>query len=224
MTPQPSPGAGAESGSKLESGSGSESGSKTFQRFVLHLEVTIRTGREADLPRLEWYGLYTPHREIIRSAWERQQRGENLMLVAAAGNCPIGQAWIDLAKKRAERTGVIWALRVFPLFKRRGIGRRLMRAAEEALRRRDFRHAEVGVEKSSSAGRFYERLGYHRAGTLYEEYSYTTPQGVPMTVPVDQVVYRKDLEDCEDRKDLPPEAEEKQHARVTAARRPLDDR
>ncbi len=188
---------------------------ETYHRFVVPLEVTIRACRKDDLPRLEWYGMFTPHREIFHSAWERHQRGENLMLVADSGDFPIGQVWIDLAKKRPAPTGVVWALRVFPFLKQQGIGHRLMQAAEEALHRRGFRQVEVGVEKGSPAFRFYERLGYRRSGTLYEEYSYTTPDGVALTVPVDQIVYHKELP--------PHEADEPRRANSRTVRRPLDD-
>jgi ribosomal protein S18 acetylase RimI-like enzyme len=164
------------------------------RKFKLSLNVNVRSCTSRDRNLLEWFGLFREHRQIIQSTWDAMQRGEQAMLVAIVNDFPVGQVWIDVAKKQAERTGVIWALRVFPFLQGQGIGRELLRAAEAELRRRQFRRAQLGVEKDSAAIAFYESLGYEPIGELYEEYSYTTPDGVSMTVPVDQVLYQKQLD------------------------------
>lgn len=165
-----------------------------FAEFHVPLPVTVRACVEGDLPQLEWFGKFTPHREIIRDAYERQQRGENLMLVAEVNQFPVGQAWIDLAKKRSESVGVLWAVRVLRPFRRSGIGSRLLRVAERVLRERGYAAAEIGVERHNSAARrLYERLGYWTVGEEREEYDYTTPDGVYTRVPVDQWILRKRL-------------------------------
>ena len=161
-------------------------------RFSLNLGVVIRACQADDLPNLEWYGLFTPHRELIEDAFARQLRRENLMLVADMRGFPVGQVWIDLAQKESEETGIIWALRVIPFLQGLGIGTRLMNAAEEALGTLGFSAVELGVEKSEAETcAFYERLGYEQIGTLDEEYSYTTPSGKFITIVIDQWVYRK---------------------------------
>ena len=58
----------------------------------------------------------------MAEAFQRQQRGEVLMLVAEANRFPIGQLWIDLVKKQEESIGIIWALRVMPAFQNLGVG------------------------------------------------------------------------------------------------------
>ena len=83
-------------------------------RFEAQVTVTLRRAREDDLPKLEWFGWFTPHRQIIHETFERQQRGEAIMLLAVARDFPVGQAWIDLTRKADEAVGVIWALRVLP--------------------------------------------------------------------------------------------------------------
>ena len=163
------------------------------RRYVVPLTVTIRECARDDLSALEWYGLFSRHREIIRDAYARQQRGENLMLLAVANGFPVGQVWVNLLRKRAESAGVLWAVRVYPFLQNLGIGARLLAAAEQALRDRAFAFAEVGVEKGSRALRFYERLGYRRVGELREEYSFTTPDGERVSVPVDEWLLRKRL-------------------------------
>lgn len=163
--------------------------------FTVSLSVSIRPCIEDDLPRLEWFGLFTEHREIIRSAFEAQRRGENVMLMADAGGAPVGQVWIDLARMWEKATGFLWAVRVFPWLQGRGIGQRLVLAAERLLRSRGFRYAELGVETDNPrARRFYERLGYRLTGTRQDAYSYTTPEGVHMRIPLEEWVLQKRLE------------------------------
>src|SRR3954452_1668751 len=117
--------------------------------WVLTLPVAIRACVREDLPKLEWFGLFTRHREIFRAPYASQERGENLMLVAEVNAFPAGQVWVDLVRKRAESAGVLWAVRVFPFLQGLGIGARLIAAAEQALRARGFAYAELGVEKPS---------------------------------------------------------------------------
>jgi ribosomal protein S18 acetylase RimI-like enzyme len=116
------------------------------------------------------------------------------MLVADVNGFPVGQAWVDLTKRRSEGIGYIWAVRVFPFLRGLGIGTRLMDAAEDVLRERGFLQAEVGVERSNvGAHRLYTRLGYLQHCELREEYSYTTPDGVHAQHVLDQWILRKRL-------------------------------
>jgi ribosomal protein S18 acetylase RimI-like enzyme len=169
--------------------------STTEPALTLQLPVVIREAREDDVEALEWFGLFTPHREIIRDAWRRHVAGENLMLVAEANHLPIGQAWIDLARHADESTGLLWAVRVAPFFQNLGIGARLLEAAEQALVARGFRWALIGVEKwNEAARRLYLRQGYEPFGELRESYTYTPPgSDTPVEVPIDEWMLRKEL-------------------------------
>lgn len=165
-----------------------------FDHFSLHLRVHIRTCVKDDLPELEWFGMFTEHREIFLKVYESQERGENLMLIAEANTLPIGQIWIDLLKRKEESAGFIWALRVIPWLRNLGIGGRLMAAAEEQCREQGFAYAELGVEKENhEAKRFYERLGYRTVGSMLDEYCYPSPHGELIRVPLDVWVLRKKL-------------------------------
>ncbi len=167
-------------------------------QFTIAVNVAIRPCALEDLPHLEWFGLFTPHREIIHSAFKRHERGENLMLVAEANHFPVGQVWIDLARKGAESIGVIWAMRVIPGLQNLGIGTHLLTAAEQVLRNRGYARAEVSVEKNNTgARRLYERQGYHMVNEAGEEYSYTTPDGVPTRVTLEKFVMHKELRRAE---------------------------
>jgi hypothetical protein len=85
-------------------------------RKTISVEIVIRPCVEGDLPALEWMGLYTHHRDIIRQAFEAQQRGDALLLLAIAADFPVGQVWIDFARKREDSIAFLWAVRtIYPL-------------------------------------------------------------------------------------------------------------
>lgn len=64
---------------------------RTKTRFSLELELKIRHCGRQDLPQLEWFGLYTEHRQLIQDAFRRQQVGEVIMLVADLDDFPVGR-------------------------------------------------------------------------------------------------------------------------------------
>ncbi|MBV9108691.1 MAG: GNAT family N-acetyltransferase [Gemmatimonadetes bacterium] len=164
--------------------------------FHLPLAITIRPCTEEDLQELEWYGLFTHHREIFDDAFARQERGETLMLLAVANGFPIGQAWIDFDARpeEDEPVALIWAMRVYPFLQGHGIGARLLAAAEAAIRARGCRWSEIGVEKDNPrARRLYERMGYRLHRELLEGFSYTDGEGRTVHVPVDEWMLRKEL-------------------------------
>jgi ribosomal protein S18 acetylase RimI-like enzyme len=165
-----------------------------FAPFHLTLPAVIRACRADDLPTLEWFGVFSPHRELFRATFEAQERGDALILIVEVNGVPSGQIFIDFARKDDDATGLLWAARVFPALQKLGLGTRLLAAAEQVLRSRGFRYAELTVEKDNeSAKRLYHRLGYRRAGNAAGEQRYTTPEGVHVNVPIDQWVMRKRL-------------------------------
>ncbi|ACI99078.1 GNAT family N-acetyltransferase [Rhodospirillum centenum] len=163
-------------------------------RFRLDLELAIRRTGEADLDRLEWFGLYSDHREIIRAAFERQRLGEVAMLVADLDGFPVGQVWIDFRRSGEADSASLWAVRVLPPLQGQGIGARLMRAAERLAAARGREMLTLTVERSNpDARRFYERLGYRTSGAAQDCYSYRTPRGELRQIPLDQWVMTKRL-------------------------------
>ena len=163
-------------------------------RLVVTADITVRLCAAGDLPKLEWFGAFAHHREIFAREYERHLRGTNLMLVADLHGFPVGQAWADVEKRRAESIGVIWAVRVLPPLQGLGVGSALVQSAEQCLRARGFRRAELGVETwNVDARRLYDRLGYRLEDEIREVYSYTTPDGVQAGHLVDQWILRKDL-------------------------------
>lgn len=160
--------------------------------------ITVRLCRKDDLPAIEWDGRFTPHRRIIEETFGSQGRGENIMLVAQdAAGFPVGQVWVNVAERREKQVGTLWALRVHPDRQGRGIGTRLVNAAEDVLRRLGCAWAELDVEKDNDAAmRLYQRLGYRIAAANESTTHYTTPDGAPAAMHFDTWLLKKPLEDA----------------------------
>ncbi len=139
---------------------------EAISTVTLELDIAIRPARRDDLPRLEWFGLYTHYRRLFLRSFEEQLRGQRLMLVADHNNYPIGQIFIHLPDAqssfgRPRRRGYLYALRVLDPFQGHGLGTHLILAAESILRERGYRWAVIAVAKDNAgARRLYERLGY----------------------------------------------------------------
>lgn len=161
---------------------------------TLALPLTIRPARQEDLPTLEWYGLHTPHREIIADAFRLQERGDGTMLLAVANGFPAGQICIDFLRKRPNGRATLWALRVFQPFRGLGMGVRLVRAAERVVIQRGVPIAELGVDRDNAGVLpFYERLGYEHCGRERGQFLYHTPEGRLVRVAIDQWLLYKRL-------------------------------
>ncbi|MFP5517969.1 MAG: N-acetyltransferase family protein [Alphaproteobacteria bacterium] len=171
---------------------GTEAGGEDDGHATLVLPVTIRPAREDDLPTLEWYGLHTPHREIITGAFHLQERGDGAMLLADVNGFPVGQICIDFLRKRPSGRATLWALRVFQPFRRLGLGVRLVRAAERLVVQRGVPFAELGVDRDNpEVLPFYERLGYEHCGRERGQFLYHTPEGRLVRVAIDQWLLQK---------------------------------
>jgi GNAT superfamily N-acetyltransferase len=167
---------------------------RSESKFQVTLEITIRRSKETDLCALEWDGIYREHRQLIQEAYERQRSGEVVMLQADLNGFPVGQLWLDLERKKNESAGILWALRVFAILQNHGIGRRLLAAGERELSARGFSWAEISVdEKEPRAASLYLRLGYKPTVRVHEEYSYRSPSGALVHVPVALQLFRKRL-------------------------------
>lgn len=162
--------------------------------FSFSFAVTFRPCRRRDLHDLEWFGMFYAQRELIEEAFARHLAGENVMILAIANRFPVGQVWIDLEKKRNERVGVLWALRVLPPFQGHGLGTRLISEAEAMLQKRSLVCAELAVEKSNPRAKsLYQRLGYRVIGSHVERWDYLTPEGQCVEAHADEWVLQKTL-------------------------------
>jgi ribosomal protein S18 acetylase RimI-like enzyme len=129
-------------------------------------KVLIRPIRDGELPALEWDGAYTKYRKVFQQTYEDAVRGQRIMLVAVQGAQIVGQVFIQLSSTERRYAdgysrGYLYSLRVRSEWQGRGIGTRLVKAAEAALRARGFATAVIAAGKDNSrAHQLYERLGY----------------------------------------------------------------
>ncbi len=162
--------------------------------FDIQVSITIRPPQQDDLPKLEWFGMMTPFRQIIQQDFARFQSGEMVFLVAEANCFPIGQVTVDLVRLKQQNIGYVMSLRVLPDWHRQGIGTRLMLAVEQSVSSHGLSIVRLNVEQDNvSAKQLYERLGYSVIGEECEPWQYTTPDGRIQTIEESEWVMQKTI-------------------------------
>ncbi len=129
--------------------------------------LVIRNARAVDLPALEWEGEYAHFRRVYADAFERSQTGRAVIWVADFPTIGIiGQAFVQLICDRPELAdgatrGYIYAVRVRPEYRSRGVGTRLLNSAEADLRSRGYARVTLNVTRENERAKIlYLRLGY----------------------------------------------------------------
>jgi GNAT superfamily N-acetyltransferase len=134
--------------------------------MVEALDCRIRPAVEADLPEMEWEGEYTQYRRVYRHVMEEMQLGRRLILVAECDGRVVGQIFIQFNAHRADiyhdsLSAYLHAFRVRPSYRNRGIGTRLIQAAESVLRDAGYERVVIAAAvENLGARKLYERLGY----------------------------------------------------------------
>lgn len=100
---------------------------------------------------------------------EGMESAQAVCLVAE--NAERGIAGFVLATIRQGRLGHVITLDVAPAFRRRGIGERLLRAAEERLDNRGITRLRLEVGSFNRAAQLlYQKLGYRQTGYIQHYY------------------------------------------------------
>ena len=133
------------------------------------IPMTIRDMAVADLDVLDWSG-GPRHLVSVREQLDRVTSGAVEYLVACPpSGLPVGKTGIDYTP-RAD-AGTIYQAAVHPALQSCGIGTLLVAAAEQRIRSRGRRHAELDVEHDNPRARaLYERLGYVAYGDEPDEW------------------------------------------------------
>lgn len=123
------------------------------------IPLTIRDLASEDLPSCAWSGSAT-HLASIARALDRARHGEvDYLAVCPPSGLPVALGGIDYVK--IPGAGTLWQLVVHGPLQSCGIGTILIQAAEQRIRARGLRWAELGVEECNPRARaLYERLGY----------------------------------------------------------------
>jgi ribosomal protein S18 acetylase RimI-like enzyme len=149
-------------------------------------DFQVRPLAEGDLPALEWDGEFVRFRRLFRQAYEEMLVGSRLMLVMERKSTGeiVGQVFIQWSSSDARfadgrQRGYLYALRVKPEYRERGLGTRLLWEAEDILLRRGMRKASIGVEKNNPRARaLYERYGFRIVGDDPGRWSFVDHEGV----------------------------------------------
>lgn len=126
--------------------------------------VAVRTLESSSLDAVE--ALEPPSRRYVRGAFERQLRGDHVVLVAWVGDEPVGSGELTSGPRPEVRN-----LAVRAAYRGRGIGTSIIAAAEAAARDRAVLRVGVATD-NPGARRLHERLGFLPTGEI-EEYEYT---------------------------------------------------
>lgn len=151
--------------------------------YTVSMTVMLRIAEKPDIPRLEWYGLYSHYRNIFRRAYREQKRGRRLILVADCNGFPVGHVFIQFKSTNPHiADGVdrayLYSFRVMEMFRGHGIGTRLLEEAETVLLDRGFSRVTIAVAKENyRALNLYERLGYLKVGDDPGRWSYVDHHG-----------------------------------------------
>jgi ribosomal protein S18 acetylase RimI-like enzyme len=163
---------------------------ETVTKVVIPL--TIRDLTPEDLPSCAWSGSAT-HLASIAGALERARRGEvDYLAVCPPSGLPVALGGIDYAK--TPGAGTLWQLAVHGALRSCGIGTLLIHNAEQRIRARGLRRAELGVEERNPRARaLYERLGYVAYGREPASWDEEAPDGTITRYQTMCTLMRKEL-------------------------------
>lgn len=138
--------------------------------------LSIRDLTHKDLPSCAWSGS-ARYLAGVSEALDRAQCGEvDYLAVCPPSGLPVALGGIDYALSAGA--GTLWQLVVHPALRSCGIGALLIGAAEQRIRGRGLRRAELSVEEGNRRARaLYERLGYVAYGRGPEAWEVDAPDG-----------------------------------------------
>ncbi|MEU4683564.1 GNAT family N-acetyltransferase [Streptomyces xinghaiensis] len=140
------------------------------------MPVSVRDLLPRDLPACTWAGSATHLRHVERELARAAVGAVDYLAVTTPVDLPVAIGGIDY--QVAEGAGTLWQLAVLPALRSSGLGTLLIRAAEQRIRDRGLRGAELAVEESNPRARaLYERLGYVAYGRRPEAWDEEGPDG-----------------------------------------------
>ncbi|WP_405901087.1 GNAT family N-acetyltransferase [Streptomyces sp. NBC_00727] len=156
------------------------------------LKLSVRDLVPADLAHCGWSGS-EQHLVGVAKQLERVRLGEvDYLAVCSAADMPLAKGGVDYRVK--EGAGTLWQLAVHPALQSCGVGTLLVEAAEQRIRRRGLRQAELGVEENNPRARaLYERLGYVAFDRQPDSWDEKAPDGSLYRYETMCTLMRKDL-------------------------------
>ncbi|WP_327191686.1 GNAT family N-acetyltransferase [Streptomyces xinghaiensis] len=158
------------------------------------MPVSVRDLLPRDLPACTWAGSATHLRHVERELARAAVGEVDYLAVTTPVDLPVAIGGIDY--QVAEGAGTLWQLAVLPALRSCGLGTLLIRAAEQRIRDRGLRGAELAVEENNPRARaLYERLGYVAYGRKPEAWDEEGPDGAIRRYRTVCVLMRRELRD-----------------------------
>ncbi|MGY1440041.1 GNAT family N-acetyltransferase [Streptomyces reniochalinae] len=156
------------------------------------MKLSARDLLHADLASCGWAGS-DHHLSVVAEQLERARTGEvDYLAVCPATDIPVAKGGVDYQAK--DGVGTLWQLAVHPALQSCGIGTFLVEAAEQRIRSRGLRQAELAVEEHNSRARaLYERLGYVAYDRRPDAWDEQAPDGSLRRYETTCTLMRKDL-------------------------------
>ena len=158
--------------------------SRLFFEHELFSRLLVRQVTQHDLQALEWDGDYRHFRRLYRDIYHSACQGKAVLWVAdLESEGVIGQVFVQLASARKELAdgasrAYIYGFRVWPKYRRLGIGGHMLQIVEQDLTLRSFQLATLNVgRENQDARRFYERFGYQVVAAEPGRWSYLDDRG-----------------------------------------------
>lgn len=139
--------------------------------------VEVRELSASDVDRIE--ADEPAGKGFVREMWRLQVLGRSMLLVAWAGDVPVGSGQLDLGGAPIELKN----LNVRPDRRGQGVGTALVVAAEAWMCAHGHTRLSLGVAVDNPAARrLYERLGYVATGEMSTvTYDYVDAEGLART-------------------------------------------
>ncbi|OQR65667.1 GNAT family N-acetyltransferase [Streptomyces maremycinicus] len=145
-------------------------------RATVTMPVTVRDLLPQDLPACTWSGSATHLRHVERELARAASGEVDYLAVCTPTDLPVAIGGIDY--EVSEEAGTLWQLAVLPALRSCGLGTLLVRAAEERIRHRGLRRAELAVEENNPRARaLYAHLGYVAHGREPQVWDEEGPDG-----------------------------------------------
>ncbi|WP_406006759.1 GNAT family N-acetyltransferase [Streptomyces sp. NBC_00637] len=159
---------------------------------TLAVPVSVRDLLPRDLPACTWSGSGIHLRHVERELGRAAAGEVDYLAVCTPVDLPVAIGGVDY--QVSEGAGTLWQLAVLPALQSRGLGTLLVRAAEQRIRNRGLRRAELAVEENNPRARaLYERLGYTAYGRKPDAWDQEGPDGLIRRYETMCVLMRRDL-------------------------------
>jgi len=133
---------------------------------------------------MEWDGEFRHFRRVYLDAYQRMQRGQSILWVAALPTKQlVGQVFIQFFCDRPELAdgisrAYLYSFRIRKPFRSQGFGSRMMDVVEDDLRQRGFEYVTLNVARDNPrAQQLYVRRGFYVVAPEPGVWSYPDEKG-----------------------------------------------